>query len=139
VESQITSILKAKLSQAQNANEMFRVFQIFNALFTRPRIRCAIQEYQIQLLIKVEKDIEILRDKLLNNQNQEQHQSTMLNRIRGFPDISNKIIWTKQIERRLGIYMRRVEDVLGSNWKDLHQGKKLKQIGDNFQQALQAR
>lgn len=35
--------------------------------------------------------------------------------------------------------MRRVEDVLGSNWKDLHQGKKLKQIGDNFQQALQAR
>lgn len=63
----------------------------------------------------------------------------MLNRIRGFPDISNKIIWTKQIERRLGIYMRRVEDVLGSNWKDLHQGKKLKQIGDNFQQALQAR
>jgi dynein heavy chain 1 len=56
----------------------------------------------------------------------------MLNRIRGFPDISNKIIWTKQIERRLGIYMRRVEDVLGSNWKDLHQGKRLKQIGDNF-------
>jgi dynein heavy chain 1 len=42
VESQITSILKAKLSQAQNANEMFRVFQIFNALFTRPRIRGAI-------------------------------------------------------------------------------------------------
>jgi dynein heavy chain 1 len=67
VESQITSILKAKLSQAQNANEMFRVFQIFNALFTRPRIRGAIQEYQIQLLIKVEKDIEVLRDKLLNN------------------------------------------------------------------------
>jgi len=69
VESQITSILKAKLSKAQNANEMFRVFQIFNALFTRPRIRGAIQEYQIQLLIKVEKDIEILREKLLNNQN----------------------------------------------------------------------
>jgi dynein heavy chain 1 len=66
VESQITSILKAKLSQAQNANEMFRVFQIFNALFTRPRIRGAIQEYQIQLLIKVEKDIEILRGKLLS-------------------------------------------------------------------------
>jgi dynein heavy chain 1 len=71
VESQITSVLKAKLSQAQNANEMFRVFQIFNALFTRPRIRGAIQEYQIQLLIKVEKDIEGLREKLLNNQEQD--------------------------------------------------------------------
>jgi hypothetical protein len=87
----------------------------------------------------VEKDIEVLRDKLLNNQNQEQHQSNMLNRIKGFPDTANKIIWTKQIERRLGTYMGRVEDVLGSNWKELNQGKKLKQIGDNFQQALQAR
>ena len=63
----------------------------------------------------------------------------MLNRVRGFPDLSNKVIWTKQIESRLAIYMKRVEDVLGSNWKDLHQGKKLKQIGDNFQQTLQAR
>jgi dynein heavy chain 1 len=50
----------------------------------------------------------------------------MLNRIRGFPNVSNKIIWTKQIERRLAIYMKRVEDVLGANWKDLNQGKKLK-------------
>lgn len=139
VESQITSILKAKLSQAQNANEMFRVFQIFNALFTRPRISGAIQEYQIQLLVKVEKDIEVLKAKLLSNQNQEQHQSTTLNRIKGFPDISNKIIWTKQIERRLGIYMKRVEDVLGTHWQDRHQGRRLKQIGDSFQQVLQGR
>jgi len=35
--------------------------------------------------------------------------------------------------------MSRVEDVLGQNWKDLHQGKKLKQIGDNFQSTLAAR
>ena len=137
VESQITGILKSKLSQAQSANEMFRVFQIFNALFTRPRIRGAIQEYQIQLLMKVEKDIEVLRDKLLNNQNQDVgHYQSMLHRSKAFPEVSNKITWTKQIERRLGIYMKRVEDVLGTNWKDLHQGKKLKQIGDNFQQAL---
>ena len=33
VESQITTLLRTKLSQAQNANEMFRVFQVFNALF----------------------------------------------------------------------------------------------------------
>ena len=50
----------------------------------------------------------------------------MLNKIRGFPDICNKIVWTKQIERRLNVYMKRVEDVLGSNWQDLHQGRKLK-------------
>jgi hypothetical protein len=28
--------------------------------------------------------------------------------------------------------MKRVEDVLGANWQDLHQGKKLKKIGDDF-------
>jgi dynein heavy chain 1 len=42
VESQITTILKTKLSQAKNANEMFRVFHIFNALFSRPKIKGAI-------------------------------------------------------------------------------------------------
>lgn len=99
---------------------MFRVFQIFNALVTRPRIAGAIREYQIQLLIKVEADIEILREKLLNNQGLEQNQTSTLGRPRGFPDLANRLIWTKQIERRLAISMKRVEDVLGSNWKDLH-------------------
>jgi hypothetical protein len=63
----------------------------------------------------------------------------MLNKIRGFPDICNKIVWTKQIERRLNIYMNRVEDVLGSNWQDLHQGKKLKKLGDDFKIQLKGR
>ncbi|KAH9920337.1 cytoplasmic dynein heavy chain 1 [Fomitopsis serialis] len=35
---------------ARNANEMFRVFSKFNALFVRPKIRGAIQEYQTQLI-----------------------------------------------------------------------------------------
>ena len=67
----------------------------------------------------MEKDIEALKEKLLNNQDQESSQST-LNKIKGFPEISNKIIWTNQIEKRLEIYMKRVEDVLGTNWKELH-------------------
>ena len=45
VESQITASLRDKLASAVNSNEMFKVFSIFNALFTRPRIRGAIQEY----------------------------------------------------------------------------------------------
>jgi dynein heavy chain 1 len=38
VESQITAILRDKLATAKNANEMFRVFSKFNALFVRPRV-----------------------------------------------------------------------------------------------------
>lgn len=35
--------------------------------------------------------------------------------------------------------MQRVEDVLGANWQDLHQGRRLKQMGDSFQDTLIAR
>ena len=38
VESQITNTLRDKLATAKNANEMFRVFSKFNALFVRPRV-----------------------------------------------------------------------------------------------------
>lgn len=38
VEAQITSKLRDRLATAKNANEMFRVFSKFNALFFRPRV-----------------------------------------------------------------------------------------------------
>ncbi|KIK51248.1 hypothetical protein GYMLUDRAFT_982366 [Collybiopsis luxurians FD-317 M1] len=44
---------------------MFRVFERFNALFVRPKIRGAIQEYQTQLIDSVKEDIKHLHDKLL--------------------------------------------------------------------------
>lgn len=39
---------------------MFRVFSRFNALFVRPKIRGAIQEYQNQLIDSVKEDIQNL-------------------------------------------------------------------------------
>ncbi len=41
---------------------MFRVFSKFNALFFRPRIKGAIQEYQTQLIERVKEDIRALHD-----------------------------------------------------------------------------
>lgn len=41
VENQIISRLRDRLGSARNANEMFRVFSKFNALFVRPKIRGA--------------------------------------------------------------------------------------------------
>lgn len=67
VVSQITAILKAKLSSAQNANEMFRTFQIFNPLFAMPKIKGAVQEYQARLIETVEQDVEVLREKMRQN------------------------------------------------------------------------
>jgi hypothetical protein len=44
VESQITATLRDRLATAKNANEMFRVFSKFNALFVRPRV-CSFFSY----------------------------------------------------------------------------------------------
>lgn len=63
VETRITSRLRDQLGTAKNANEMFRIFSRFNALFVRPRIRGAIREYQTQLIQRVKDDIETLHDK----------------------------------------------------------------------------
>lgn len=39
VENQIIARLRDRLATAKNANEMFRVFSKFNALFVRPKAR----------------------------------------------------------------------------------------------------
>jgi Dynein heavy chain, N-terminal region 1. len=82
VENQIIARLRDRLGTARNANEMFRVFSKFNALFVRPKvfpfifmshsvsnmpfaqIRGAIQEYQTQLIDSVKEDIKHLHDKV---------------------------------------------------------------------------
>lgn len=53
VEAEITARLRDQLGSARNANEMFRIFAQCNALFVRPRIRSAIQEYQSSLINRV--------------------------------------------------------------------------------------
>lgn len=60
VENQIIARLRDRLGTARNASEMFRVFSRFNALFVRPKIRGAIQEYQNQLIESVKDDIQNL-------------------------------------------------------------------------------
>ncbi|RVE54307.1 hypothetical protein evm_001134 [Chilo suppressalis] len=63
VETRITAHLRDQLGTAKNANEMFRIFSRFNALFVRPHIRGAIREYQTQLIQRVKDDIETLHEK----------------------------------------------------------------------------
>ena len=63
VETSITAHLRDQLGTAKNANEMFRIFSRFNALFVRPHIRGAIREYQTQLIQRVKDDIEALHEK----------------------------------------------------------------------------
>jgi len=134
VEPRITSRLRDQLGTAKNANEMFRIFSRFNALFVRPHIRGAIREYQTQLIQRVKDDIEALHTKfkIQYPQSQAYHMSG----VRDLPPIAGSIIWAKQIDRQLTTYMRRVEDVLGRGWENHVEGQNLKADGDSFRMKL---
>ena len=134
VENQIIARLRDRLGIAKNANEMFRVFSKFNALFVRPKIRGAIQEYQTQLIEKVKDDIKKLHDKF---KMQYRHSDAYhMSQLRDLPPISGHIIWARQIERQLSAYMKRVEDVLGKGWELYAEGQKLQSESSSFRKKL---
>jgi dynein heavy chain 1, cytosolic len=137
VENAIIARLRERLAKATTANEMFRVFSKYNALFVRPKIRGAIQEYQTQLIENVKTDIASLHDRFkLQYGNSEAHAMAQL---RDLPPISGAIIWAKQIERQLNTYMRRVEDVLGKGWELYAEGQKLQNESLIFRKKLDTR
>lgn len=63
METRIAAHLRDQLGTAKNANEMFRIFSRYNALFVRPHIQGAIREYQTQLIQRVKEDIDGLHQK----------------------------------------------------------------------------
>ncbi|KAH9927411.1 dynein heavy chain [Epithele typhae] len=137
VENQIIARLRDRLGTARNANEMFRVFSKYNALFVRPKIRGAIQEYQTQLIDSVKEDIKRLHDKFKTQYrfSEAYHMSQM----RDLPPISGAIIWARQIDRQLQTYMKRVEDVLGKGWELYAEGQKLQSESSAFRKKLDVR
>ncbi|KAH8825148.1 dynein heavy chain, N-terminal region 1-domain-containing protein [Flagelloscypha sp. PMI_526] len=137
VENQIIARLRDRLGTARNANEMFRVFSRFNALFVRPKIRGAIQEYQTQLIDSVKEDIKHLHDKFKTQYRSSEayHMAQM----RDLPPIAGAIIWAKQIERQLVLYMKRVEDVLGKGWELYAEGQRLQAESTAFRRKLDTR
>eukprot|EP01116_Phalansterium_solitarium_P005286 TRINITY_DN1679_c0_g1_i1.p1 TRINITY_DN1679_c0_g1~~TRINITY_DN1679_c0_g1_i1.p1 ORF type:complete len:4594 (-),score=1709.56 TRINITY_DN1679_c0_g1_i1:318-14099(-) len=134
VESQITSTLREKLATARNAKEMFRVFSKFNALFVRPRIKAAIQQFQAQLIERVKQDINMLHEKF--KQRYDNSEAAYISALRDLPPTAGKIIWARQLERQLNIYLKRVEDVLGKGWELDLEGAKLKNDGESFRSKL---
>ncbi|XP_039279680.1 dynein heavy chain, cytoplasmic [Nilaparvata lugens] len=134
VEARITAHLRDQLGTAKNANEMFRIFSRFNALFVRPHIRGAIREYQTQLIQRVKDDIEALHEKF--KVQYPLSKSSRMSFVRDLPPVAGSIIWAKQIDRQLTAYLRRVEDVLGKGWENHIEGQKLKADGDSFRLKL---
>lgn len=50
--------------------------------------------------------------------------------------MAGSIIWARQIDNQLTMYLKRVEDVLGKGWESHIDGQKLKADGDSFRAKL---
>lgn len=127
-------MLRDRLATAKTSNEMFRVFSKFNALFVRPSIRGAIQEYQSRLIDNVKADISALHDRF--RQQYSNSEAYEMSKLRDVPPVSGTIIWIRQIERQLDNYMKRVEAVLGKGWQHYAEGQKLHSESIAFRQKL---
>ncbi|KAF4126868.1 dynein heavy chain 1, cytosolic [Geosmithia morbida] len=134
VENSIITRLRDRLGTTKTANEMFRVFSKFNALFVRPKIRGAIQEYQNQLMDHVKQAINGLHERF--KQQYGHSEAHAMSQLRDIPPVSGAIIWARQIELQLDGYMKKVEAVLGPDWYLHAEGKKLKDESDLFRDKL---
>ena len=137
VENSIIARLKDRLATAKTANEMFRVFSKFNALFVRPKIRSAISGYQSQLIENVKHDIAALHERF--KQQYGHSEAHAMAQLRDLPPVAGAIIWARQIEKQLDGYMKKVEDVLGQEWTLHAEGEKLQAQSTMFRQKLDTR
>ena len=137
VENSIIARLRDRLATAKTANEMFRVFSRFNALFVRPKIRGAISEYQTQLIDNVKRDISSLHDRF--KQHYAHSEAHAMAQLRDLPPVAGTIIWARQIEKQLDGYMKKVENVLGQDWTLHSEGRKLEADSNMFRKKLDTR
>lgn len=65
-----------------------------------------------------------------------QSKSCRLSVVRDLPPVAGSILWARQIDNQLTMYLKRVEDVLGKGWESHIDGQKLKADGDSFRTKL---
>ena len=116
---------------------MFSVFARFNPLLTRARVHNAVKEFQMQLIATVGEAIERLQSKFTHRY--ESSSASRISNVRGVPPISGKILWAKQIERQVKALMKRMGNVLGSNWGQHLEGRQLRRSGDELLSKLDAK
>lgn len=137
LEVDLAKLLRDKLTECKDAEHMFRVFARFNPLLTRTRVRAAVKEFQIQLISTVGQAVEKLQSKF--TEKYEASSAAKISRLRGIPPVAGKILWAKQMERQVHELMKRMGDVLGSDWGQQLEGRQLRRAGDELLSKLDAR
>lgn len=137
IEGEIAVLLRSRLKVAKSSHDMFRVLGKFNALFTRPAIRGAIQEYQTRLLEVVKSDISELQHRVGKHYSHSYAFTSA--KSQDIPSISGLVIWLNQIRGRLDTLLNRVSSVLGQDWQLYADGENLYNECMQFRQKIDAK
>lgn len=120
IENDIVNNLKTSLADASNSNELFEIFENYNNLLERPRIRKAIQEYQSHLLDIVKEEINHLQQNFASKIGIKQ-----ISELRDYSDFSYLLLWGKQIQDKLEFLMQRLELIFGKDWNSYSEGQRI--------------
>ena len=131
LESQISSSLKDQLTQAQSSAEQYKIFKRLQQLSQKQRIHLGIQEYQSTLVNEIKTNLSDLLDTLLEGY--QSNSASQMSKIKGIPEVSGKIIWLKQFERKAQAYKKKAEIILGENWENMNDGKKIKELIESIE------
>ncbi|CAD5206375.1 unnamed protein product [Bursaphelenchus okinawaensis] len=134
VEAALAQKFREQLESSRSAEEMFKVFSRFNPLFFSSKIKGEMKDYQNKLIERVKEDIQELHKAFDDQENIRNATEACVNN--GMPDVSSRILWNKQILRQLDCCMKRVVDVLGSEWASHREGVELKKEDERFRQKL---
>ena len=134
VENEIQGMIRQAMENANDPREMFRVCEKYNKLFVRPRIRNAVWEFQEELLKNVEAEVKQLQLRYRKRYNK--IPASRLSLLRDMPAVSGEVIWGRQLKRQLDQNEKRLEAVLGENWKNRANAKDLAEQMNSFAKKL---
>ena len=137
-ENMAAAQLAAELEAAGTADETFAVFATFQPLLDRPAVRRAAQRHQAELVDTVERDVDGLKDACTKRY--EGSNAAIVASLRDLPPLGGKILWARQMERRLHAQMARLSDVLGGDKAmERHpRGRALRTVADELLRHLDA-
>ena len=126
IETKISNYLKEQLAKAQNSSEQYKIFKRFQQLSQKQRIHLGLQEYQTAFVEEIKAHLLELLNTLSDGYSN--NTASKMSKIKGIPEISGNIIWLKQFERKATALGNKVQIILGENWENLNDGKKIKEL-----------
>ncbi|CEP64483.1 dynein heavy chain LALA0_S11e05182g [Lachancea lanzarotensis] len=117
-EAKIAGILRFKLNCCQEATEMFAVWESFQPLLSRARLRANLQDYHQVLFDSILLDVAKLRNRFSN-----QLPDNQVSQLMDIPGSSSRVMQNKNIERRIKSLMKKATLVFGDEWKNSVEGQ----------------